>query len=83
MRQWTVTCAQMCQRVPWFHNLYDGVEEIAVDVVEDATHHIICFFAVVFFDPMEFTDVSPAYGPFVIKSVRLEAQLSSVLGFLQ
>jgi len=58
----------MRQRVPWFHSLDDGVEELAVDVVEDATHHGICFFAVAFFDPMEFTDVAPAYSSFVVKA---------------
>jgi len=61
----------MRQSVPWFHSLDDGVEELAVDVVEDATHRGICFFAVAFFDPMEFPDVAPAYGPFVLKACAL------------
>jgi len=61
----------MRQRVPWFHNLDDDVKEIAVDVVEDDTHRIICFFFVAFFDPMEFTDVAPAYGPLVRKACAL------------
>jgi len=61
----------MRQRIPWFHGLDDGVEELAVDVVEDATYRSICFFAVALFDPMEFTDVAPAYGPFVIKACAL------------
>ena len=60
------------QSIPRFQDEDDGDEEIAVDIVEDATHRGVGLFAVTFFDTIRFANVASAHSPFVVEACALK-----------